>query len=332
MKKTILKGICQTLILIIAIILFGTTFLMALMETFEEGLPEESPGQTAEETWSDPGDEAEPAEAETDSYGRIMRILINNPWMTQALFVCLFGLIALTLLLDALPLRNGGQIFRNITIIRALLYLSCGFPFLILGYTETAVAFMNVLCSVALAWEAMDKLRAGFSKRALAARILLLILLLLNLIFLMTDCTVVLVLVILRSFVQIMRMAFSQVRLDVLGKIIRKTYAAEILFGLVLLMVAFSLLLSLVDGNMTEFSDALWFCFATVTTIGYGDISASSPISRILSVILGVYGIIVVALITSIIVNFYNEMKSAKEEDPGRPETEIKGIEEGKIP
>ena len=43
--------------------------------------------------------------------------------------------------------------------------------------------------------------------------------------------------------------------------------------------------------------------------------TAVSTIGRILSVILGVYGIIVVALITSIIVNFYGEMKKTGSEE-----------------
>lgn len=43
----------------------------------------------------------------------------------------------------------------------------------------------------------------------------------------------------------------------------------------------------------------------------------SEPGGRILSVILGIYGIVAVALITSIIVNYYGEMKKA---DPDRPD------------
>ena len=38
-------------------------------------------------------------------------------------------------------------------------------------------------------------------------------------------------------------------------------------------------------------------------------------IGRILSVILGIYGIVVVSLITSIIVNFYGEMRRMEEDD-----------------
>ena len=70
----------------------------------------------------------------------------------------------------------------------------------------------------------------------------------------------------------------------------------------------------LIEGM--SYGDALWYCFAIVTTIGFGDVASVSVIGRILSVILGFYGIIVVAVITSIIVNFYNETKYiGKKED-----------------
>jgi hypothetical protein len=113
----------------------------------------------------------------------------------------------------------------------------------------------------------------------------------------------------------IIPIAFSSIRMDILKKIIRKTYAAEILFGIVLLIVAFSLILPAFEENIPTFGDALWYCFAIVTTIGFGDITAVSVVGRILSVILGIYGIIVVSLITSIIVNFYGEMKREEGDD-----------------
>ena len=113
------------------------------------------------------------------------------------------------------------------------------------------------------------------------------------------------------SFISIMIVAFSRIRLNVLKDIIRKTYASEIISCLLLLMIAFSFALKFMDESIETFWDGLWYCFAVVTTIGFGDITPTQPISRVLSVILGVYGIVVVALITSIIVNFYGEMKKA---------------------
>ena len=111
------------------------------------------------------------------------------------------------------------------------------------------------------------------------------------------------------ALLTILIVIFSRIRLDVLREIVRKTYAAEIILGLLLLMVAFSFALKFVDDTFQSFWDALWYCFAVVTTIGFGDITPANAVGRAITVILGVYGIVVVALITSIIVNFYGEMK-----------------------
>ena len=131
-----------------------------------------------------------------------------------------------------------------------------------------------------------------------------------------TALMLVLVLTIPRIFYYIARISFSQVKLDVLSRIIRKTYAAEILFGMLLLITAFSIVLPNFELNINTFGDALWYCFAIVTTIGFGDITAVTIPGRIISVILGLYGLIVVALITSIIVNFYSETKNTGDDNP----------------
>ena len=124
-----------------------------------------------------------------------------------------------------------------------------------------------------------------------------------------------LILIIFKAFGAILIMSFSEIQMGVLLKIIRKTFAAEILAGLLLLIVTFSYIFYDLEPGMATYGDALWYCFAVVTTIGFGDFSAIIPLTRILSVILGIYGIIVVALITSIIVNFYNEVKDHNEEE-----------------
>ena len=128
------------------------------------------------------------------------------------------------------------------------------------------------------------------------------------------------------GFCRIMGATFANIRLDVLRDVVKKTYATEIIFGLVLLILSFSWVLVYMDPNFSSYTDALWYCFAVVTTIGFGDMTAASTVGRILSVVLGMYGIIVVALVTSVIVNFYGEMKKAgpePDEDPAlEPEEE----------
>ena len=125
----------------------------------------------------------------------------------------------------------------------------------------------------------------------------------------------------LSALISVMVVTFSRIKLDVLREIIRKTYAAEIISGLLLLIVAFSYMLKFTDEAFASFEDALWYCFAVVTTIGFGDLTPTTDIGRLLSVILGLYGIVVVALITSIIVNFYGEMKKEGAKQAVEPES-----------
>ena len=110
------------------------------------------------------------------------------------------------------------------------------------------------------------------------------------------------------AFIEAMTIALANLKVKVLFKIILSTFSLEVLFGLLVMIVCFSLVfMSPIEPNITNFGEALWYCFAVVTTIGFGDITATSLVGRILTVILGMYGLIVVAVITSIVVNFYNE-------------------------
>ena len=133
---------------------------------------------------------------------------------------------------------------------------------------------------------------------------------------------VVLLLAAFRSLLHTMSVTFARLRLDLLREIVQQTYAAEIIFGLLLMIASFSFVLRYTDRAAFggEYTNALWYCFAVVTTIGFGDMTATSAIGRILTVIMGVYGIIVVALITSIIVNFYGEMKKSGGAEEPAPE------------
>ena len=60
----------------------------------------------------------------------------------------------------------------------------------------------------------------------------------------------------------------------------------------------------------TNPEDALWYCFTLITTIGTGDFVAVTRLGRILSVIIGCYGIIIVSILTSAIVVYINKVQS----------------------
>ena len=119
--------------------------------------------------------------------------------------------------------------------------------------------------------------------------------------------------IIIFSFLEVLAFAFSKIQLKGLIKIIRKTYVLEIIYGLVILLVSFSFYFTIMEDSIETFGDGLWYSFAVITTIGFGDLTVTTPVSRVLTVILGLYGIIVTASITSVIVNYYNEVKDKKD-------------------
>ncbi len=130
---------------------------------------------------------------------------------------------------------------------------------------------------------------------------------------------ILMILILLRLILHVVGISVSQMKLKILANIIRETYVAEILLGLLLMIIACSTIFSTLEESMGGYGDALWYSFALVTTIGFGDITATTLIGRALSVFLGIYGIVVVAIITSVIVNFYGEMRRIRkpEEEDG---------------
>ena len=115
------------------------------------------------------------------------------------------------------------------------------------------------------------------------------------------------------AFAKSIIITMSHLKLTTFMNVILRTFALEIILGLVALIVVASLILIHVEPSMSNLPDALWYCFAVVTTIGFGDFTAVTPVGRIVTVFLGIYGIIVVAVLTSIIVNYYNETYGKKD-------------------
>lgn len=71
----------------------------------------------------------------------------------------------------------------------------------------------------------------------------------------------------------------------------------------------------LVEPTIHTYGDALWFCFTSVTTIGFGDYTAVTFLGRILIVVNALYGILVIALIPGILVSYFTEIMKMKADE-----------------
>ena len=85
--------------------------------------------------------------------------------------------------------------------------------------------------------------------------------------------------------------------------------------GFLLLFFVCAGIIWLREPDIRTYGEALWYCYAVVTTIGFGDVVAQYPLSRILSVLLSVSAAVVIALITGVIVNFFNQVTALRQKE-----------------
>jgi len=240
----------------------------------------------------------------------------------------MFIFVALSRGLTAMALGKEDKQKKIVSIIFLGLYVVCAFVYF---FVEKAQLSLGIVSTVYFAEIILMRILSMFTKRKIwnyiFSGIIILACLLyvcsaFEMMFMEEDIafyTIELMLlsfmIVTRSLVHIIDTSFSQLKLGILRKIIRKTYAGEILFGLLMLIISFSMIFVVVEHDtFPTYNDALWYCFAVVTTIGFGDFAAVGWVARIGSVILGLYGIVVVAVITSVIINFYNEVKDDKDD------------------
>ena len=312
---TVLQGL---LLLAVLSAMFSTIISLFFSSMMEGGIGSaDLSGQAAvSETPAQVNAEEPVPELTEEDAGRLEEMLAARLASIKPKAAVMWFALSLLFLMMALTLKHEWKynLFRYG--IGAVLFACCAVIFLI-SENDNVYRITAILHILGLAADHLFSIVKNHKVRNVIFRVLGVLLLGAGMAFDgKTALMLVLVLTIPRIFYYIARISFSQVKLDVLSRIIRKTYAAEILFGMLLLITAFSIVLPNFELNINTFGDALWYCFAIVTTIGFGDITAVTIPGRIISVILGLYGLIVVALITSIIVNFYSETKNAGDENP----------------
>jgi len=69
------------------------------------------------------------------------------------------------------------------------------------------------------------------------------------------------------------------------------------------------------DGSIRGFSDALWWAIATVTTVGYGDVSPVTTAGRAVAVFLMIVGIALFGLLTAGVAAYFVEEEVAGKVD-----------------
>jgi voltage-gated potassium channel Kch len=77
------------------------------------------------------------------------------------------------------------------------------------------------------------------------------------------------------------------------------------------------------NSKIKTLLDALWWCVATFTTVGYGDIVPVSNIGRMVALFYMFFGISMIAILLSVITNTFYKRRFEKEEREKREQEVI---------
>lgn len=97
-----------------------------------------------------------------------------------------------------------------------------------------------------------------------------------------------------------------------LKAVLKRTQASKLIAAFVLFFLADAFVIMLAEPEIHSYGDAVWYCYAVFSTAGFGDIVAVTPVGRVFSILLTIVTILIVALVTGVIVAFYNDLVSMK--------------------
>ena len=65
-------------------------------------------------------------------------------------------------------------------------------------------------------------------------------------------------------------------KLKLLWMILKRTKATQILSGYIVFLFVSAAIIQLVEPDINHYGDALWYCYAVLSTAGFGDIVAAT--------------------------------------------------------
>ena len=96
-------------------------------------------------------------------------------------------------------------------------------------------------------------------------------------------------------------------RLHLLFVVLRRSGVYKVVLVFLATYLFCALVVLFAEPGIDRYDDALWFLWAVSTTVGLGDFTAVTLAGRIATVLCSLYAITTTALITGVIVDYFNE-------------------------
>ena len=99
-------------------------------------------------------------------------------------------------------------------------------------------------------------------------------------------------------------MRFKKLRL--LRGVLRKTHTYKIIVAFFAVFFLIALIIWLNDPAVHTYRQSIYYCFMIASSVGNGDVIVSTTLARILTMFLSVYSLFAIAIVTGVVVSYYN--------------------------
>ena len=88
--------------------------------------------------------------------------------------------------------------------------------------------------------------------------------------------------------------------------VLRKTHTYKIIVAFFAVFFLIALIIWLNDPTVHTYRQSIYYCFMIASSVGNGDVIVSTTLARILTMFLSVYSLFAIAIVTGVVVSYYN--------------------------
>lgn len=104
-------------------------------------------------------------------------------------------------------------------------------------------------------------------------------------------------------------------KLRILRMVLHKTKADRLVLSFVGFLLVTAAVVWAAEPSIPTYGDALWFCYAVLSTSGFGDFTAVTFVGRICAVLVSIYAIFVIGIVTGVVVSYFQQTVQVQFED-----------------
>lgn len=104
-------------------------------------------------------------------------------------------------------------------------------------------------------------------------------------------------------------------RRKILFQILKNSAIYKLIVGYILAFAVIAFLIFLFEPTIKTYGNSLWYCFVSCSTIGFGDMVVTAFIAKALTVILYIYTVVIIALVTAVITQYFLEIAKHRRDE-----------------